>query len=156
MVETWSQARYAAPVMPLVALVLTTATAVAASRMPWRRSAGTLAAATAGLLVLTLPLAQLVLHVPQREAARKPWSQSRARIARELNELPGRHLVFVRYSPDHSLHREWVYNAADLEGAKVLWVRALGRKVNAQLAARLADRQAWVVNADDPEPHLLH
>jgi hypothetical protein len=47
-----------------------------------------------------------------------------------------------------------VYNGADLAGAKVLWVRALGSKVNARLVERLPDRRAWVVDGDAPEPDL--
>ena len=32
----------------------------------------------------------------------------------QLEDLPGAHLVIVRYGPDHDLDREWVYNAAIL------------------------------------------
>jgi hypothetical protein len=138
----------------LAALVLTAAIARALYARRWRRSGTRIAAAGGLLLLLTVPACQLSLHVPQREAARKPWSQHRAAIQHDLESRPGRHLVFVRYSAAHSVHREWVYNGADLEDAKVLWVHALGPKHNRRLAARLSDRQAWVVDADDRPPQL--
>src|SRR5260370_19779596 len=45
---------------------------------------------------------------------------TRARIESRLEQLPGKQLAIVRYSPDHQPMDEWVYNAADIENAKVL------------------------------------
>jgi hypothetical protein len=41
----------------------------------------------------------------------------------KLKEEQGRHLVIVRYGPRHSEHDEWVYNEAEIDGARVLWAR---------------------------------
>src|SRR6185437_12343828 len=43
------------------------------------------------------------------------WSISveRPRVVSELNKLPGKQLVIVRYKPAHNLHDEWVYNSAN-------------------------------------------
>ncbi len=51
------------------------------------------------------------------------WSQDRALLARGFEELPGRHLALVKYSPSHVSHYEWTYNAANIDQAKVVWVR---------------------------------
>ena len=45
--------------------------------------------------------------------------EARAAIARKLEQIPGKHLVFVRYTNDHSAHEEWVYNAAKSAGAEL-------------------------------------
>ncbi len=57
----------------------------------------------------------------------------RAAILHKLENSPGKHLVIVSYEPDHDLDMEWVYNAADIDAAKVVWARDMGRRDNAEL-----------------------
>ena len=73
----------------------------------------------------------------------------RAEIQRALGEAPGKHLVMVRYSQGHSVHDEWVFNGADLDGAKVLWARDLGPEQNAKLFAYYKGRTVWLVEPGD-------
>ena len=54
-------------------------------------------------------------------------NQPRAMMERQLEQTPGNHLVIVHYTPSHPVYREWVYNRADIEHAKVIWARDLGR-----------------------------
>jgi hypothetical protein len=75
----------------------------------------------------------------------------RAALQRELSAQPGKHLVLVRYSSDHPVHSEWVFNGADLENAKVLWARELDQQQNTKLISYFHDRQVWLVEPDDPE-----
>jgi hypothetical protein len=147
-------AHYAGPGVALASLTLTGAVARTTRSRRWRWPGTAVFPATL-LLAVALPVSHIALDVAGREAARKPWSRARMRIARTLEGLPGRHLVFVRVTAQHSIHQEWVYNGADLESGKVLWVRALGPKVNARLVARLGERRAWVVDADADEPRLV-
>ena len=53
----------------------------------------------------------------------------RDRIRRELAGLPGGQLVVVRYSPGD----DWVYNAADIDNAKVVWAREMDAAHNREL-----------------------
>jgi hypothetical protein len=54
----------------------------------------------------------------------------------------------VRYEPEHNIHDEWVFNGADIDGAKVLWARELDAQQNAALVRYFQERSIWLV---DPE-----
>ena len=73
---------------------------------------------------------------------------SRAAIQTRLLHEPGKHLIIVRYEPDHNIHDEWVFNGADIDAAKVLWARELDQPQNAKLLAYFKDRTAWLVEPD--------
>jgi hypothetical protein len=83
-----------------------------------------------------------------------PRSFGREVIARELDQLPGRHLVIVRYKPDHEPFEEWVYNQADIAGSKVAWARELSAAENQRLIDYFKDRQVWLLQADEQPPKL--
>jgi hypothetical protein len=73
---------------------------------------------------------------------------SREALQKRLKNLPGKHLIIVRYEADHNIHDEWVFNGADIDGAKVLWARELDAKQNAALVQYFHGRSIWLV---DPE-----
>jgi len=57
----------------------------------------------------------------------------------------------VRYAPDHNPHVEWVYNAAEIDAAPVVWAREMGGDADRALVAAFADRSAWLLQPDrDP------
>ena len=87
-----------------------------------------------------------------------PWSNDRAQIARQLNDLPGHHLVIVEYAPEHNEHQEWVYNDADIDHAKVVWAREIPGRDLQPLLSYFADRKVWVVHpeAEPPTLELYH
>jgi len=79
------------------------------------------------------------------------WSShntDRADIIDQLNEKPGEHLVLVRYSKGHNIHVEWVYNAADIDHAKIVWAREIPGMDLAPLFAYYPHRKVWVVEPD--------
>ena len=80
---------------------------------------------------------------------------SRAAIQNHLLQEPGKHLVIVRYQPDHNIHDEWVYNGADIDAAKVLWARELEASQNAKLLAYFKDRTVWLVDPDNDNTELV-
>jgi hypothetical protein len=80
---------------------------------------------------------------------------SRAAIQDHLSLQPGKHLVIVRYEPDHNIHDEWVYNGADIDAAKVLWARELDQTQNAKLLAYFKDRTAWLVVPDIDNTEII-
>jgi len=63
--------------------------------------------------------------------------------------MRGQHLVIVRYGPAHDPVRqlEWLYNAADIDTAKVVWAREMGTAENAHLIEYYRDRRVWLIEA---------
>ncbi len=80
------------------------------------------------------------------------WQWNRARVQNELESTPGNHLVIVRYQGDHYSHREWVFNRADIDSAKVVWAREMDEVNNRELLNYFSDRKVWLLDADLPHP----
>jgi hypothetical protein len=87
-----------------------------------------------------------------------PWKSQnidRAAILGKLQAMPGQHLAIVRYSPSHSPHSEWVYNDADIDAAKVVWSRDMGKDRNQELLQYFHGRKVWQLEGDSPAPQLV-
>jgi hypothetical protein len=76
----------------------------------------------------------------------------RADILAGLIQQPGSHLVVVRYGPNHNTHAEWVYNQADIDGAKVVWAREMDD--NHLLLEYFRSRRVWLLLPDEHPPQL--
>ena len=155
-VETWHSPHYFAPATCALYLVL-----VQGMRHLWhcslvRRPLGRALVRAIPVLACAIILVRLtavVAHVPIENA----WPRGnleRASIVRQLRNIPGRQLVIVGYGPGHNLDHEWVYNAADIDAAKVAWARDMGDSDNQELLNYFKDRQVWRVNADASPPQL--
>jgi len=81
-------------------------------------------------------------------------TENRLAIDRELARAPGQQLVFVRYSPRHLL-REWVYNDADIDRARVVRALDLGPEEDAALRRYYPGRTAWLLEPDAHPPRLV-
>jgi hypothetical protein len=74
-------------------------------------------------------------------------------IGRQLAQAPGKQLVFVHYGPANIL-REWVHNAADIDGARVVWARDLGADEDQKLLRYYPDRTPLLLEPDFRPPRL--
>jgi hypothetical protein len=85
------------------------------------------------------------------------WKVALDRAAHSLDRDEGKHLVIVRYGAKHSYHLEFVYNEADLSGAKVIWAREMGEAKDRELLRYFKDRKAWLLdwNDDRAAPRLI-
>jgi len=84
-----------------------------------------------------------------------PSNRARAESLAELERLPGRQLVIVRYGPkDKGGFRAWVYNGADIDTAKVVWAQDMGSAKNAELINYFKDRRVWALDANGDPPRL--
>ncbi|HTR38476.1 MAG TPA: hypothetical protein VMH80_21345 [Bryobacteraceae bacterium] len=79
--------------------------------------------------------------------------EGRIAIGSELQAAPGKQLVFVRYSPQHQF-QEWVYNAANIDQAPIVWARDLGPQENQRLLRYYPDRTPWLLEPNAKPPRL--
>jgi len=150
---TWTQVHYAAPLTcAILALLLQSMRYLRLWK--WRgRPVGQ-------LLVRVIPVGCVLswaLAGPLRLPLNPLWIRGdveRAAIVRQLEATPGRHLLLVRYDSSHTPHREWVYNRADINQAKIIWAREFDPKDDEQLRKRFKDRSIWIVEPDVSPPRL--
>jgi hypothetical protein len=74
--------------------------------------------------------------------------ERRISVQQELDRASGDLLVFVHYAPQHIFQEEWVWNAADIDGARVVWARDLGVDENAKLLAYYPTSKPLVFEPD--------
>jgi len=108
------------------------------------------------VLALLFDVSQLVA---QRLGDAQGWGgwglSDRADLLHDLESKPGKHVVLVRYGPDHSVHEEWVFNAADIDASKVIWARDLPGEINGQLFRYYPDRTIWLATPDTGDVSIL-
>ena len=112
------------------------------------------------VLSLLLRAAAAPLHIPLHEFYEFNWyekgfpSFGRAEIKKKLEQIPGQHLVIVKYKPEHEPFAEWVYNDADIDNSKIVWARGMDAAHDQQLLDYFKNRHIWVLGADERPPKL--
>jgi hypothetical protein len=79
--------------------------------------------------------------------------QGRIAVNKELEQSPGKQLVFVHYGPNH-MFQEWVHNAADIDASRVVRVHDLDPVENEKLRRYYPNRKAWLLEPDADPPKL--
>jgi len=150
----WSNSHYAAPATCVVILfILQSLRHLRAMRWKhWRW--GAILARTSVLLLLFDTASAVV----RKECDAFFWTcqgdVSRSIAQGKLEALPGKHLVMVRYSDDHNIHDDWVFNAADIDSSKVVWAREISPDQDAKLFEYFHDRKIWLVTPDTDNTYL--
>lgn len=152
-VQTWTLPHYFSPATGALYILLAQGLRHLHARGGIAREAGR-AIPVLACAVIVIRVAAAATHTP----IEAPWPRGnleRAAILGELRAMPGGQLVIVRYGPDHDLHREWVWNRANIDQAKVVWARDMGDTKNRELLDYFKERRVWEVNADAPSPTLM-
>jgi hypothetical protein len=154
-IVVWSAAHYAAPITCVLFLLIVQSVRHLRT-MEWKgRPIGI---ALSRVLVLCLAF-DAVFYMAHRVCDPLFWpcdgDPSRTTIEKKLEKTPGKHLIIVRYTDDeHNIHDDWVYNGAEIDGAKILWARELGAEQNAKLLDYFKDRKVWLVTPDTDNTYL--
>lgn len=152
---------YAAPMACVVyALVLQALRRIWIWDRSGRRRGVAVVRATVGICLLTFSASAIALASGVRHQRLFPQDPigpnfERSNIIDELRAQGGKHLIVVRYSPEHDGHHEWVYNDADIDNATVVWAREMGGSEDKSLLEYFKDRHVWLLEADAQPPRLL-
>jgi len=155
-VQTWTLPHYFAPAAAVLYLVITQCLR---HLYVWRwrgRPVGASVVPMIPLLGCALILVRVgaVLAHATIEPTWPRGNLNRVAIVQELSRMSGKQLVIVEYGPHHNIHREWVWNAADIDNSKIVWARDKGDAGNRDLLNYFRDRQVWRLNGDDSPPRL--
>ncbi len=155
-VETWTMPHYFAPATGLLYLVLLQC--LRHLRLwHWHDRQAGLALVRAIVVIACAMIVVRVAAVAAHAQIEPAWPRGnldRVEITRELERAPGQHLVLVRYGPHHNVDWEWVYNSADIDGAKIVWARDMGERDNQEMLDYFRDRTVWRLNGDDSPARL--
>ncbi len=160
-VQTWTLPHYFSPATGALYILLVQCMRQLWHWQPYRRPVGHAFIRAIPVLacsMLFLRLTAAALHV-QIEPAWPRGNLERAQIKRQLERLPGKQLVIVRYRPGHDVDWEWVYNDANIDTSKVVWARDMGGPENQLLAQYFSDRHLWFLDGDKPvleEPSIAN
>lgn len=156
--QTWTLPHYFAPATSLLYLILVQC--MRHMRFWKGRHSAQGAAAVRLIAVVCCAICLLRVVAAITHTAIEPaWPRGnldRVAVIRQLNRCPGYHLVLVRYQPNygvqHDVDHEWVYNAADIDSAKIVWARDMGDDQNRELLNYFHDRHVWLLNGDQVAP----
>ena len=79
---------------------------------------------------------------------------NRQHVVRTLEAQPGRHLVLVRYAPEHYVHEEWVFNSANIDQQRIIWAREMGPSEDKPFIRYFRGREVWLLEPDCSPPKL--
>jgi hypothetical protein len=137
-------------------------------RVAWRRRqvgvALTRALATALCLTIVLGgagramepvlLRHDLAHLPPLWESLYPARRLRDDVSGLLENLPGKHLLFVKYAPGHCFCEEWVFNTADLSAQRIIYARTDTPESDQALASSFPEFDVWMIEPDE-HPYKL-
>ena len=102
----------------------------------------------AARVLVYLCLVQFAFSYVSFAMTRPATPEQRVAINRQLAAIPGKLLVLVRYWPQNIFQNEWVYNEADIDGARVVWARDLGDAEDEKLRHYYPNRTVLLLEPD--------
>jgi len=153
MLETFTVFHYWAPILSLSYYFI-----VQGIRLWWHSYPRIRAFIAPGIVFLTFVLMIVLVRKRIGEDFNPLSAQvQRSHLLAQLENQTGKHLVLVKYQVKQSQHREWVYNEADIDDARVVWARDMNRNENCKLIDYFKDRVTWSLNVEgDNVPVKVH
>ncbi|MFN7947257.1 MAG: hypothetical protein U0Z53_18035 [Blastocatellia bacterium] len=156
LLNTWMWPHYAAPVAS-VGLLIVLQCARYLKTWRWRNWPVGQAAVCICLLTILVSIPNTCLTLADYYVSDwGRWTFYREQIIDRLNHEPGKHLVIVHYGPKYSVHKEWIFNEADIDGSHIVWAREINQQQNRRLIEYFRDRRIWLLRADSEVPMLLN
>jgi hypothetical protein len=87
-------------------------------------------------------------HVKTIWGSLVPNPRTRDRAVATLERIPGKHLVFVYYDAQHPYTDEWVFNKAEIPGAKIVFSRVIDAKADSALISAMKGYDVWIADVD--------
>ncbi|MEL7497195.1 MAG: hypothetical protein AAFN77_06260 [Planctomycetota bacterium] len=144
-ISKWANFHYAAPATPLMLAFM-----IGGVYAGWERLQSY--ASLRRILVLLLSALHLVWFINVYSDTQKlhngNWGKLRMEVIDQLESTDSDDLVFVRYTDDHNVHQEWVYNSADIDASSIVWAREINPERRVKLIEYFADRRVWILTAD--------
>lgn len=156
LVETWTFPHYVAPATGLVYLILVQCMRRLRFFQRDGRPIGQVLVRSVPMIcisMIVLRLAGIAAHAPL-EPHWPVGNLDRVGVVRQLSKIPGDHLVIVRYGADHNVDRDWIYNAPNIDGSRIVWARDMGTEQNRELLSYFSGRRTWLMMGDDSPPHI--
>ncbi len=168
--ELYGFPHYAAPMTCLVLAVVLSAMGTVRQWQPWGRPTG--AFVVRGTVVVCMAMlvtraAAGPLGIPFKPTTILAWYSSNpktpliSRVRAEVGAVPGKQLVFVRYSPGFWKNvpglnepHEWAWNSPDIASQRVVWADDLGPEEDGALISYFKDRRAWLLDLGSGPPRL--
>jgi hypothetical protein len=148
---SWLSPHYYSPVMGLILLLGCDGIRSLLHRLPKRTTVRRFtAAAFAGAFSFAFAL-QIYISVQNSSELK---NDQRRLVTQSLIRDGSRQVVIVRYSPEHDVHAEWVYNSADIDHSPIVWARDMGEARNEGLIHYYSDRKIWLLEPDFLPPRL--
>ncbi|QDU16073.1 hypothetical protein CA11_39010 [Gimesia maris] len=152
---TFFQLHYLAPIIPLVFYVL-----IQCARH-WRtahwknHSQGRVFLFGLGIIYFATLISQISEYVSDpRMLMKHRLAANRVNLIEQLKKMPQKDLIFVKYSPDHNPHFDWVYNRADIDHSEVVWALSLTSAENQKLIDYFPDRKVWQLSVAPKDLNL--
>jgi len=105
-------------------------------------------------VVLAVAAVQQAAGAARPVDAERRIAVDRPAVSAELARHRGPHLVVVRCHPAHDFHQHWVNNAADIDGAPIVWAWEMGPERDRELFDYFANRRFWLLELDGRPPRL--
>lgn len=154
--ETWTFPHYVAPATGLVYIVVMQCMR---HLKQWRwqdTPAGTSLVRIVPLVCISMILLRIV-GVAAHARLEPPWPRGNLDqpwVVAQIRQIPGQHLIIVRYGPDHNVDRDWIYNEPDIDHARIVWARDMGDAQNQELLIYFKERHAWLLEGDYQPPKI--